>query len=71
MFKAISGNYHESRKVWLLKQFETPEGNRFWRSDKQPVELQRNVVIAQKLNCIHQNPCLWQAGVRRRPGFQG
>lgn len=38
------------------KQFETPEGNRFWRADNQPVELWSNVIIDQKLNYIHQNP---------------
>lgn len=33
LLKAISENFRESRKEWLLKQFETPNGNRFWRSD--------------------------------------
>jgi len=56
ILKAVSENFRESRKEWLLKQFETPEGNRFWRADNQPVELWSNAVIAQKLNYIHQNP---------------
>jgi REP element-mobilizing transposase RayT len=56
VLKAISENQRESRKEWLLKQFETPEGNRFWRADNQPVELWSNAVIAEKLSYIHQNP---------------
>ena len=56
ILKAVSENFSESRKEWLVKQFETPEGNRFWRADNQPVELWSNAVIAQKLNYIHQNP---------------
>src|SRR5665647_830946 len=28
ILKAVSENFSESRKEWLLKQFETPEGNR-------------------------------------------
>ena len=56
ILKAVTENFSESRKEWLLKQFETHEGNRFWRADNQPVELWSNAVIAQKLNYIHQNP---------------
>jgi REP element-mobilizing transposase RayT len=56
VLKAISENQRESRKEWLAKQFETSEGNRFWRADNQPVELWSHAVIAQKLNYIHQNP---------------
>ena len=56
VLKAINENQRESRKEWLLKQFETEKGNRFWRADNQPVELWSNAVIAQKLNYIHQNP---------------
>jgi REP element-mobilizing transposase RayT len=56
ILKAVSENFSESRKEWLVKQFETPEGRRFWRADNQPVELWSNAVIAQKLNYIHQNP---------------
>jgi len=56
VLKAISENQRESRKEWLLKLFETDEGNRFWRADNQPVELWSNAVIAQKLDYIHQNP---------------
>ncbi|HYQ55985.1 MAG TPA: transposase [Draconibacterium sp.] len=53
---AIAENIRESRKEWLLKQFETPEGFRFWRADNQPIELWSNKVIDQKIDYIHQNP---------------
>ncbi len=56
VLKAIAENPRESRKEWLLPQFKTSEGNRFWRADNKPVELWSNSVIAQKLNYIHQNP---------------
>ncbi|WP_221621227.1 hypothetical protein [Breznakibacter xylanolyticus] len=56
ILKAIAENQRESRKEWLLKQFSTSEGNRFWRSDNKPIELWSNSVIDQKLNYIHQNP---------------
>jgi hypothetical protein len=45
-----------SRKEWLLAQFRTKEGNRFWRGDNKPIELWSNAVIDQKLNYIHHNP---------------
>jgi len=53
---AIQENPRESRKVWLLHQFETLEGNRFWRADNRPIELWSKAVISQKLNYLHQNP---------------
>ncbi len=55
IIKAISGNWQESRKEWLLKQFNTPEGFRFWRPDNKPIELWSNAVIDQKINYIHKN----------------
>ena len=54
--KAIVENQGESRKEWLLKQFETAEGDHFWRADNKPIELWSNAVIDQKLNYLHQNP---------------
>src|SRR5680860_959074 len=48
--KAISDNIQESRKQWLLKQFETSEGFRFWRADNKPIELWSNGVIDQKID---------------------
>jgi len=53
---AILENTQESRKEWLLKQFETSEGFRFWRTDNKPIELWSNKVINQKIDYIHQNP---------------
>ena len=40
--KAISENYRESRKEWLLEHFKTQEGFRFWRGDNKPIELWSN-----------------------------
>ncbi len=54
--KTIITNFRESRKEWLLKQFETPEGFRFWRGDNKPIELWSNKVIDHKIDYIHQNP---------------
>ena len=54
--KAITENERESRKEWLLHQFKTADGIRFWRRDNRPIELWSNAVIDQKLNYLHQNP---------------
>lgn len=54
--KAITENDRESRKEWLLQQFKTADGIRFWRRDNRPIELWSNAVIDQKLNYLHQNP---------------
>ena len=54
--KPISENDRESRKEWLLGQFGTQEGFRFWRGDNKPIELWSNSVIKQKLDYIHNNP---------------
>ncbi len=56
IIKAIKDNCGESRKEWLLEQFRTSKGYRFWRADNRPIELWSNAVIDQKLNYIHQNP---------------
>jgi len=53
---AIGEDPQESRKEWLLKQFSTPKGNRFWQKENHPVELWSNAVIDQKIKYIHQNP---------------
>ncbi len=53
---AITNNIQESRKEWLLEQFITPEGFRFWQGDNKPIELWSNKVIDEKINYIHQNP---------------
>ena len=56
IIKEIQENPQESRKEWLMQQFKTPEGNRFWRGDNKPIELWSNKVIDEKINYIHQNP---------------
>ena len=53
---AIKDNIQESRKDWLLKQFKTSEGYRFWKTGNHPIELWSNKVIDQKIDYIHQNP---------------
>ena len=56
ILKAIQDNIQESRKEWLLQQFKTDEGFRFWRTDNKPIELWSNNVIDQKIDYIHLNP---------------
>ena len=56
ILKAIKDNLQESRKEWLLKQFETEDGMCFWQSHNKPIELWSNEVISQKLNYLHENP---------------
>jgi hypothetical protein len=56
IINAIKENIRESRKEWLLKHFQTPDGNRFWEPENHPIELWSNAVIEQKLEYIHQNP---------------
>jgi REP element-mobilizing transposase RayT len=65
MIKAIEENIQESRKDWLLQQFKTTEGYRFWRNDNKPIEIWSNKVIDQKIDYIHQNPV--EEGVVFRP----
>lgn len=52
----IKINPVESRGEWLLDQFHTDKGWRFWRGDNKPIELWSNHVIDQKINYIHMNP---------------
>lgn len=61
--KAISENPKESRKEFLLDQFEKAarkssnvKQNQFWRHDNRPIELWSNKVIAEKINYVHNNP---------------
>ena len=56
IIEAIQNNSVESRKEWLLQQFSTDKGWRFWRGDNKPIELWSNHVIDQKINYIHMNP---------------
>jgi len=61
--KAIIDNPRESRREWLLEQFEKAGVNssnvnkyQFWRHDNKPIELWSNKVIDEKINYIHNNP---------------
>ncbi len=61
--KAIKENPKESRKEWLLEQFEKAgrkssnvKQYQFWRHDNKPIELWSNKVIDEKINYIHNNP---------------
>ena len=56
VISAIRENIRESRKEWLLKQFITDKGIRFWQNHNMPIEIWSNKIIDQKLNYIHQNP---------------
>ena len=60
---AIKENPQESRKEWLLKQFEEAgrkssnvKQYQLWRHDNKPIEVWSNKVIDEKLNYIHNNP---------------
>jgi len=60
---AIKENPQESRKEWLLKQFEQAAEKssnvkhyQLWRHDNKPIEFWSNKVIDEKLNYIHNNP---------------
>ncbi|WP_430932831.1 transposase [Saccharicrinis sp. 156] len=61
--KAIIDNPRESRREWLLEQFEKAGKEssnvnkyQFWRHDNKPIELWSNKVIDEKINYIHNNP---------------
>ena len=56
IIQAIANNIQESRKEWLIQQFETSEGYRFWRGDNKPIELWSNNIIDQKIDYVHMNP---------------
>jgi putative transposase len=63
IIKAIEENPQESRKEWLLKQFQF-HGNishqkqlmQFWKHDNHPFFLYSNKMIQQKVDYIHFNP---------------
>ncbi|MCX2739479.1 REP-associated tyrosine transposase [Pontibacter anaerobius] len=63
IIKAISDNLQESRKEWMLWMFERAgklnsnnETCQFWQQHNQPIELNSNFLMDQKLNYIHNNP---------------
>jgi len=72
ILKAIAENQQESRREWMLWMFERA-GKRnsnnttyqFWQQHNQPIELNTNFLLDQKLHYIHQNPV--EAGFVREP----
>jgi len=61
--KAIEDNPQESRREWMLFQFERAgkynpnnEHYQFWQQGNHPIELWSKAVMDQKLNYIHNNP---------------
>ncbi|MHB9055781.1 MAG: REP-associated tyrosine transposase [Paludibacteraceae bacterium] len=63
LVKTMKENLQESRKEWLLKQFEDAgkkssnvKQYQLWRHDNKPIELWSNKVLDEKLNYIHNNP---------------
>jgi putative transposase len=72
ILKAIKDNPQESRKEWLLPMFEkagraNPNNQQyqFWQQHNQPIELNSNFLLEQKLNYLHLNPV--EAGFAREP----
>ncbi len=70
--KSIMENTKESRKEWLLEQFEKAAKSKsnvtkyqFWRQDNKPIELWSKKVIDQKILYIHNNPV--EEGLVARP----
>jgi REP element-mobilizing transposase RayT len=56
IIRAISGNSEESRKEWLLEQFKTDSGFRFWQKGSHPMELRSQTQMEHMLDFVHQNP---------------
>lgn len=61
--KAIIENPKESRKEYLLEQFQKAgkmasnvNKYQFWKHDNKPIELWSNKVIDEKIDYIHNNP---------------
>ena len=72
ILKAITENPEESRREWMLWMFGRAGKNnsnnttyQFWQQHNQPIELNTNFLIDQKLHYIHQNPV--EAGFVREP----
>jgi len=70
--KAISDNPQESRKEWMLEmmynageQNSNNDGFQFWQQHNQPIILDNNFIMDQKLEYIHLNPV--EAGIVDRP----
>jgi REP element-mobilizing transposase RayT len=63
LIEAIKANPRESRKEWMIQQFQTAADHtsnttqyQFWRHDNHPTELWSDAVIREKIRYIHNNP---------------
>jgi hypothetical protein len=72
ILKAIAENGQESRREWMLWMFERAgqrnsnnQQYQFWQQNNQPIELNTNFLLEQKLHYIHCNPV--EAGFVREP----
>jgi len=72
LIKAISSNHKESRREWMLNQFEyhgkksaQKQDMQFWKHDNHPFFLYTNKMIRQKVDYIHMNPV--EAGFVNQP----
>jgi len=70
LIKLIKNNNQESRREWMIKQFEIAGkynplnvNHQFWQNGNYPVLLYSSAVIDQKIDYIHDNPV--------RAGFVG
>ena len=72
IIEAIAANDHESRRellLWLFERAGKRNSNntkyQFWQQHNQPIELNSNKKLDQRLNYIHQNPV--EAGIVLSP----
>ncbi len=63
LLDCIKDNPRESRKEYLLKQFEDAGSKnsnvnkyQFWQQNNKPIEVYSQVVVEQKVDYIHNNP---------------
>ena len=63
IYKALKSDKLESRRNWLLWIFESQgkrsssnENVKIWRHENHPVILDRNEIIDERLNYLHENP---------------
>jgi putative transposase len=63
LVKAISENFRESRREWMMEMFANAGAKssnvkryQFWQHDNHPIELWSTAVIEQKANYLHDNP---------------
>ena len=64
-------NFPESRKFWLLKNFEQAAQEikrnslfKVWKDGFHPIELTNNAMIEQRLDYIHNNPVVQEIVIR-------